>query len=371
MIIKTIIYCEFRLARLNWALMDFKDLTLNDLTDIIKSLGKPAYAAKNMFKWVYKRRVEDFEQMTDIAKELRAYFSQNYENYRLKTLAKQKAKDGCIKFLFGLKDGETIESVLIPKEGRVTVCVSTQVGCKMGCIFCCTSTQGFKRNLSPSEIVNQVIEINYYAKDKLGYSTDDSGIRTVTNIVFMGMGEPLDNLDSVVKAIDILSDHNSLAFGLRKITVSTCGLVPQMFEFKERSGAKLAISLNAPSDYIRDKIMPVNKTYKIHELVGSIKKLPMKNLEFITIEYILFKNLNDSKENALELAKLLKGLPIKVNLIPFNPHPDAAGFNAPDTQTLSDFYDQLVEKGVVCNVRHSRGSDISAACGQLRSRKGK
>ncbi|MCX6112876.1 MAG: 23S rRNA (adenine(2503)-C(2))-methyltransferase RlmN [Proteobacteria bacterium] len=348
--------------------MEFKDLTMKELTTIVAGFGKPAYSAKNIFKWIYKRRVEDFNQMTDIANELRSYFSQNYKISGLKIIETEKAKDGCIKFLFELKDGQTIESVLIPKEDRITVCVSTQVGCKMGCTFCCTAKQGFTRDLSTSEIVNQVMDINYYAKEQLGFKTDDSGFRTITNIVFMGMGEPLDNIEAVIKAVDILTDHNALAFGTRKITVSTCGLIPQMFEFKKRSGVKLAISLNAANDELRDKIMPINKTYKINELISSIKKLPLKSLEFITIEYILFRGLNDSKKDAETLAKLLKDLPVKVNLIPFNPHPGAPDFDAPDVKTLSDFYDYLASKGVICNVRHSRGTDISAACGQLKSR---
>ena len=350
--------------------MEFKDLTLKELIDIIAKLGKPAYAAKNMFKWVYKRRVDDFSQMSDIAKELRSHFGQHYTISRLKIVEIEKAKDGCIKFLFELNDGQTIESVLIPKEDRTTVCVSTQVGCKMGCTFCCTAKQGFTRDLSTAEIVDQVLEINYYATEQLGLKTDDSGFRTITNIVFMGMGEPLDNMESVIKAVDILTDHNALAFGTRKITVSTCGLVPQMFEFKKRCGAKLAISLNASSDELRDKIMPINKKYNVEELVSSIKKLPLKTLEFITIEYILFKGLNDSRFHAEALTKLLHNQPVKINLIPFNPHPGAPGFDAPDNKTLSDFYDYLASKGVICNVRHSRGVDISAACGQLKSRKG-
>ena len=351
--------------------MEFKDLTLKELTEIVAGLGKPVYTAKNIFKWIYKRGVNDFEQMSDVSKELRAYLSKNYTLSGLKILEIEKAKDRCIKFLFELNDKETIESVLIPKADRVTVCVSTQVGCKMACAFCCTAIQGFKRDLRASEIVDQVIAINNYAKNELSYPTDDSGIRTVSNIVFMGMGEPMDNLEAVIKAIDILTDHNSLAFGTRKITVSTCGLIPEMFEFKKRSGVKLAISLNAVDDVFRDEIMPVNKTYKISELIGSIKKLPLKSLEFITIEYILFKGLNDSKKDAEKLALLLKDLPIKLNLIPFNAHAAAPSFEAPSTKTLSDFYDYLTGQGVICNVRHSRGSDISAACGQLRSKKQK
>lgn len=349
--------------------MDIRDLTLKDITDIVIAKGKPAYSAKNIFKWIYKRSVMDFSLMTDISKELRQYFFDNYTVYNPEIVKTQKSKDGCVKFLFRLIDGETIESVLIPKEDRVTVCVSTQVGCKMNCVFCSTATQGFKRDLSPSEIITQVLTVNNYAIKELNYKTDDSKIRAITNIVFMGMGEPLDNIDNVIKTIDILSDHNSIGFGLRKITVSTCGLVPKMMDFKKRCGAKLALSLNASNDETRTKLMPINKTYPIKELVSTIRKLPLKAQEFVTIEYVLFKGLNDSKENAHELAKLLKGLEVKVNLIPYNSGALAKELRSPSLADLSEFYDYLASEGVICNVRHSRGDDISAACGQLKSSK--
>jgi len=349
--------------------MDFKDLTLKELTDVVAKLGKPQYTAKNLFRWVYKRRVEDYSLMSDVAKELRESLLSNYKIENPKIIGTESSKDGTIKFLLELKDGETIESVLIPKEDRVTICVSTQVGCKMGCTFCCTATQGFTRNLSTSEIVNQVVVVNDYAREKLGYKVDDSGIRAISNIVFMGMGEPFDNLDAVVKAVDILSDHNGLAFGMRKITVSTCGVVPMIKEFKSRCGAKIAISLNAADDTLRNKLMPINKAYPIKAIIDAIVRLPLKNLEFITIEYIMFGGLNDSRGDAEKLAKLLKGRPVKVNLIPFNPFPGTTEFKRPSDKAMHDFYDYLAGVGVVCNVRHSRGADISAACGQLKSKK--
>ena len=350
--------------------MDFKDLDMKDLTEVVAKLGKPQYSAKNLFRWVYKKRVEDYALMSDISKELRAHLVENYSMENPKIITTEKSKDGCVKFLLALSDNETIESVLIPKEDRVTICVSTQVGCKMGCTFCCTATQGFTRDLKPSEIVNQVMVVNDYARDKLKYSVDDSGVRAITNIVFMGMGEPLDNLDAVTKAVDILSDHNGIAFGLRKITVSTCGLVPKMKDFKERCGAKLAISLNAADDVLRDRLMPVNRKYPLKALIDAMIRLPMKNQEFITIEYIVFGGLNDSVEDAEKLARLLKGRSVKVNLIPFNPHAGVSEFKRPSDKSMHDFYDYLAGKGVICNVRHSRGADISAACGQLRSKKG-
>jgi 23S rRNA (adenine2503-C2)-methyltransferase len=211
--------------------------------------------------------------------------------------------------------------------------------------------------------------VNDYAREKLGYAVDDSGIRAISNIVFMGMGEPLDNLDAVVDAVDILSDHNGLAFGMRKITVSTCGLVDKIPEFKKRCGAKLAISLNASDDKLRDQLMPINKAYSIKSLIDAIVRLPLKSLEFITIEYIMFGGLNDTAHDAEKLAKLLKGKPVKVNLIPFNTYSESSKFRRPSDKSMHDFYDYLAGKSVICNVRHSRGADISAACGQLKSKK--
>ena len=349
--------------------MDFKDLTLQELTAIVAKLGKPQYTAKNLFRWVYKKRTEDYALMSDVAKELREHLVANYTMTSPEIVFTETSSDGTVKFLLKLNDGETIESVLIPKEDRTTICVSTQVGCKMGCTFCCTATQGFTRNLTTSEIVNQVVFVNDYAREKLGYTVDDSGIRAISNIVFMGMGEPLDNLDAVVDAVDILSDHNGLAFGMRKITVSTCGLVPMIPEFKKRCGAKLAISLNAADDKLRDQLMPINKSYSVKSLIDAIVRLPLKSLEFITIEYIMFGGLNDTEQEAEKLAKLLKSKPVKVNLIPFNAYSETSKFKRPSDKAIHDFYDYLAQKGVICNVRHSRGADISAACGQLKSKK--
>jgi 23S rRNA (adenine2503-C2)-methyltransferase len=358
-----------RLYDIGLVAMDFKDLTLKELTTVVATLGKPQYTAKNLFRWVYKKRVEDYALMSDVAKELREHLVENYKMVLPGIVSTEKSSDGTVKFLLKLNDGETIESVLIPKEDRTTICVSTQVGCKMGCTFCCTATQGFTRSLATSEIVNQVVVVNDYAREKLGYEVDDSGVRAISNIVFMGMGEPFDNLYAVVNAVDILSDHNGLAFGMRKITVSTCGLVPMIPEFKKRCGAKLAISLNAADDKLRSELMPINKSYPIKTIIDAIIRLPLKSLEFITIEYIMFGGLNDTEQDAERLAKLLKAKPVKVNLIPFNPYSNASKFKRPSDKAMHDFYDYLAKKGVICNVRHSRGSDISAACGQLKSKK--
>jgi 23S rRNA (adenine2503-C2)-methyltransferase len=339
---------------------DFKTLNFKEFAEIIKSLDKPEYVAQNIYKWVYKRRVEDFDQMTDIAKKLREHLKENMIIPSVELLRKESSSDGTVKFLFRLSDGNTIESVYIPYEGRVTLCVSAQVGCKMGCAFCFTAQQGFIRSLTASEIINQVLAANDEAIR--------SGTREVSNVVFMGMGEPLDNIENVIKAVDILTEDNGLAFGSRKITVSTCGIIPKMIEFKEKCKAKLAISLNAADDKVRNNLMPVNKTYPLKSLISCIKKLSLRNYEFVTFEYILFAGINDSDEDAIALTRLIKGLPAKVNLIYFNPHPGAPGFSPPDAKRMFDFAQILLDRGIICRARESRGGDISAACGQLRSR---
>jgi 23S rRNA (adenine2503-C2)-methyltransferase len=324
--------------------------------------------AKNIFSWVYKKRVEDFSGMTNVARNIRNELSSRYSFSTFDIIKVEHSKDDCVKFLFRLPDMNTIESVVIPHDDRITLCVSTQVGCKMGCAFCCTAKQGFQRSLNAWEIVEQVQIVNDYLRDKLSYKTDDSGIRAISNIVYMGMGEPLDNISNVVRSVDILSDDNGLGFGKRKITVSTCGLVPQMLEFKKICSAKLALSLNAANNNLRDRLMPINKKYDLNKVLSAIRQIPLKKFEFITIEYIMFRNMNDSVHDAKELAECLKDLPVKVNLIPFNEHEESLAFKTPADKALYDFYDCLVRNGLVCNVRSSRGSDISAACGQLRSR---
>jgi 23S rRNA (adenine2503-C2)-methyltransferase len=350
-------------------MIDFKELSLKELSSIIKILNKPEYVAQNIYKWVYRKRIEDFSLMTDIAKQLRQHMQETMIIPKLELVQKEVSKDGTAKFLFRLSDGNTIEAVLIPYEGRVTLCVSSQVGCKMGCVFCFTAKQGFVRSLTASEIVNQVLMVNDIAVNELGYKIDENtGIRAITNIVFMGMGEPMDNLDNVIKSIDILTEEQGLAFGLRKITVSTCGIIPKMMEFKERSKVKLAVSLNASNEKKRNQLMPVNKSYPLKDLIRSIRELQLRNYEFVTFEYILFAGVNDTDEDALELVKLIKGLPAKVNLIYFNPHPGAPEFQPPGDKRMYDFAQLLLDRGIVCRSRESRGKDISAACGQLRSR---
>lgn len=347
---------------------DFKNLRYEKLLEILADFNKPEYVAKNIYSWVYKRNISDFNQMTDIAKNLRSYFIENYELNYLKEAKREISRDKTVKFLFELKDSNTIESVLIPHDGRLTICISSQVGCKMGCTFCQTSKQGFLRNLETSEIVNQIHTVNKIALTELKFLPDDSEYRVITNIVFMGMGEPLDNMDNVIEAIDIVSNDNAYGFGKRKITVSTCGLANKMIEFKERCGAKLALSLNSVNDNFRDQIMPINQKFNIEKLIETINKLNLKTHDFVTIEYILFKGLNDSLKEAEILSKLLINLPIKVNLLYYNSHSDSNNFKSPSDADIFKFNELLNSKGIIARVRESRGKDISAACGQLKSR---
>ena len=346
---------------------DFKNLTFIELSGILASFNKPAYLSKNIYTWVYKRGITDFNLMTDISKNIREHFVNNYSISFLNVLKKETSTDGTVKFLFELEDKNTIESVLIPHDSRVTLCISSQVGCKMGCTFCNTAKQDFTRNLTVAEIVNQIHTANHVAVNTLNYKTDDSKIRAITNIVFMGMGEPLDNMENVINAIEVVANDNAFGFGKRKITVSTCGLAEEMLIFKKKSMAKLALSLNAVNDELRSKIMPINKKYNISDLINTIDNIILKPHDFITIEYILFKGLNDSKEDAYKLASLLENLKIKVNLLYYNPHSKKDKFQSPSHDSIFAFNEILNSKAVISRVRESRGKDINAACGQLKS----
>jgi len=346
--------------------MDFKNLSYDELCVILEKFNKASYVAKNIYAWVYKRNICDFNSMTDIAKNLREYFSLNYNINFLKVDKVLKSTDNTHKFLFKLEDNNFIEAVLIPHESRLTLCISSQVGCKMNCLFCRTGKDGFIRNLKVSEIVNQIHTVNYLAVKELGFKTDDSNFRAITNLVFMGMGEPLDNMEAVIKAISIVNNDNALGIGNRKITVSTCGIPSKMKEFKIKCSAKLALSLNASNDILRNKLMPVNKTYNIKSIIDTIKSINLKPHDFITIEYILFENLNSKAEHALELVKLLKDLKIKVNLLKYNQIDNDDSFlRSPDDSTVFKFNEILNSRGIISRVRESRGLDINAACGQL------
>ncbi len=346
----------------------------------LKAIKQARYRAKQIFHWVYQRHQTEWDQMSDLSKDLRAWLKENIQIYRLVERNSQQALDGTHKFLWDLVDGKTIESVIIPaalreksedafeeksfsgravsddvmsdRWSRLTACISSQVGCAMACKFCLTGIQGLDRNLQTHEIVTQVYELRRLAP--------------ITNIVFMGMGEPLHNFENVVKACQILLDQDGLGFSKRKVTVSTSGLVPAIEELGKRIGVSLAISLNGTTDEQRTQIMPVNKKWNIEKLLEVCRNYPLGSHRRITFEYVMLKGINDSLEDAQRLTKLIRGIPSKINLIPFNEH-SGSEFKRPSDETVRQFQKYLLDRQITATVRISRGRDILAACGQLRS----
>jgi 23S rRNA (adenine2503-C2)-methyltransferase len=341
-------------------LKHFCNLRLNDIVDELTGAGVPEkkarYHAQQIFRWVYERKVTSFDDMTDLPKAVRAELAAKYELTPLPRVCEQKSTDGTRKFLFKLSDDKTIESVLIPAEDRLTICISSQVGCAMGCKFCLTGTMGLMRNLEVHEIVRQVLDLSREA--------------AISNIVFMGMGEPLHNVENVCRAVEILLSQFGLNFSKRKVTVSTSGLVPAIRKMNERlkgpTRPNLAISLNGSYDAQRESVMPVNKAFPIEELLDACREWEMEPHRRITFEYVVLGGLNDSLEDAARVKKLLHGIPSKVNLIPYNPHP-GSDYARPDDAKVDAMHRYLMGEGVAAMIRHSRGRDILAACGQLKS----
>ena len=340
--------------------INLKGLLLPEFEDIVTSWGEKRYRARQLMLWLYHKRAETFEQMTDISKVFRAKLNELAYISQLKMLAKEKSSlDDTTKYLFELEDGENVESVLMYDDGRVTCCVSTQIGCAQGCAFCATGASGFVRDLTASEIINQVMAI----EAGLGEG------KSVTNVVLMGMGEPFANYESVLKAIKLMNASEGLMIAARKITVSTSGLVPQIRCFtSEGIQVGLAISLNATSDEMRNRLMPNNSRYPIIEVLTACKEWALTINRWLTVEYILIKDVNDSPTDAKKLCKLLHGIPSKVNLIVYNPV-EGLPFKRPDEDRVEQFRQILAEARFVAPVRESRGIDISAACGQLRAKK--
>ena len=334
--------------------IDLKSLTLPQMVEFLAGIGKERFRAGQILRWIYPRGVSDFNAMTDLAKGLREELAARARISELVPEVVEQSADGTRKYLFRLEDGETVEAVRIPmEEERATLCISTQVGCAMACAFCLTGTFGLVRNLTAAEIVNQVC----------------AGLRDapINNIVLMGMGEPLDNLDNVVQALEILYEPQGFNFSPRKVTLSTAGLVPEMLELERRVRVNLAVSLNATTDAVRDRLMPVNRRYPLARLMAACRQYPLAPRQRITFEYILIRDVNDSDQDARRLVKLLHGVKAKVNLIAFNEHPGAA-FRAPTPERLEAFQTLLLDHGLVAVRRASKGRDISAACGQLKGR---
>lgn len=335
---------------------DLKDLTREQLVSFVESLGQPSFRGRQIMAWLYRPGITEFSQMTDLAKELRAVLAEHAVISRFVDPIVEISGDGSVKFGFRLDDGKIIESVLIPEEERVTLCVSSQVGCAMGCTFCLTGKMGFARNLRPAEIVNQVCGVRDWL---LAHHRG-----RLTNLVFMGMGEPLANLDNLLAALSNLTEQRGLDFAGRRITVSTCGLVPQMLEFGRKTDVNLAVSLHATDDRTRSLLMPVNETYPIEELLEACRKFNMKKRQRIMFEYTLLKGINDSESDAERLAALLRGIPCKINLLAVNPAAETP-FRSPDREHILRFQEILRKRGYSVFIRQSRGQDISAACGQL------
>jgi 23S rRNA (adenine2503-C2)-methyltransferase len=326
--------------------------------------GKAKMRATQVFRWIHHRGATAFDQMTDVAKDTRAALAEHFTLARPEIVERQVSKDGTRKWLIRTAPGIEIEAVYIPDVGRSgALCVSSQVGCTLNCTFCHTGTQALVRNLTAAEIVAQV----QVCKDDLDEWPSDREDRRLSNIVFMGMGEPLYNLDNVADAIDIISDNEGIAISRRRITVSTSGVTPELTALGERTQAMLAISLHATNDPLRDVLVPINRKYDIANLMEAIRVYPgISNARRVTFEYVMLKGVNDSPEEALALVKLLKGIPAKINLIPFNPWP-GTDYECSDWATIERFAAILNKAGYSSPIRTPRGRDILAACGQLKS----
>jgi len=324
--------------------------TLNELTALAIELGLPKFTGKQMAEWLYQKDISKIEEMTNLSKKARELLGSNYEFGLIDSTKVQESVDGTKKYLFPTVHGKFIETAMIPDDDRKTVCVSSQVGCKMGCLFCMTGKQGFQGQLTAGEIVNQIRNIPEWHE--------------VTNIVYMGMGEPFDNLDEVLKSLEILTSEWGFAMSPRRITVSTIGIVPGMMTFLNQSEAHLAVSLHTPFDDERQRLMPVQVAYPLAEVIHEIKSWDFGRQRRVSFEYIVFKGLNDSPRHVQELSKILNGIRCRINLIRFHPIPGTP-LEGTDENTLQKFKDELNDKGILTTIRASRGLDIYAACGLL------
>ncbi|MBI5560874.1 MAG: 23S rRNA (adenine(2503)-C(2))-methyltransferase RlmN [Deltaproteobacteria bacterium] len=341
---------------------NLKDLTSEGLVTLVKRLGQSPYRAGQLYRWLFKKGALSIGALTDVSKEFRDILEAGGYYIGCPRLVERRASiDGTVKLLFSLEDGEKIESVLIPGEKRLTLCVSTQTGCALGCRFCVTGRLGPGRNLTLSELAGQV-----HGADTVVREGFIRGRERITNVVLMGMGEPLLNYDGVLKFIGVLTDPKGMNFSSRKVTVSTAGIPPGIERLGKEAKVNLAVSLNATTDSQRRLLMPVNKKYPLKELIASLRRYPLEHGRYITIEYVLIKDVNDSIEDAWRLAALLSGIPCKINLIPFNPLPGSR-FERPEVEKVETFKRVLAGARYNVLIRISRGSDIEAACGQLRA----
>jgi 23S rRNA (adenine2503-C2)-methyltransferase len=330
-----------------------------ELEAFVAEMGSKPFRARQLMNWMYKRGEGDIAAMTDLAKDFRAELQQRAEVAVPEIVKTQIASDGTRKWLLSGGNGQAFEMVYIPEEDRGTLCISSQVGCALDCSFCSTAQQGFNRNLTTAEIVGQV----WLANRELGWQVGDN--RIITNIVFMGMGEPLANFRNVVPAIRIFLDDLGLDISRRRVTLSTSGLVPQIYKLAEEVNCALAVSLHAPSDELRSQLVPINRKHNIAELLEACwHYLDEQNGRSVTFEYVMLDGVNDQPEHARELARLLRDKPAKLNLIPFNPFP-GTNYRRSPAAAIEKFRDELMQRGIIVTIRRTRGDDIDAACGQL------
>jgi len=331
-------------------------MTMDEFYGVTGECGLPRFAAKQIADWVYKKRVSSIDEMTNISVANRALLAEEYDVGRYDPLEFQQSVDGTVKYLFRTEDDKLIESVMIPEDDRATLCVSSQVGCKFNCLFCMTGKQGFNGNLKANEILNQI------------YSVRESG--DLTNVVFMGMGEPLDNFDELIKTLEIMTADYGLAWSPKRITVSTTGVTPKLKRFLDESNAHLAVSIHSPEKGQRLSIMPAEKAFPIQGIIDLLRKYDWTKQRRLSFEYIMFDGFNDTLVQAKELARILRGLECRVNLIRFHVIPDV-NLKSSTKEKMEAFRDYLTSKGVTTTIRSSRGEDIFAACGMLSTAKSK
>jgi len=333
---------------------DLRNFTYTELSDyIVETFGEKPFRAKQIFEWLYTHNVNSFDDMTSLSKPFRDKLEETCTIEPLKLSQVLKSKDGSEKLQFTLKDGYAVEAVLMPADGRVTLCISSQVGCAMGCQFCFTGSLKLTRNLEAAEIVDQYRQSQIYV-----------GEDRISNIVMMGMGEPLTNFDNVVKACNLLSEDRGYNISGRKITVSTCGIVPKIAKLAEETNVNLAVSLNATTDEARSAIMPINKRYPLEDLIEALRSFPKQRKKRIVLEYVLLGGVNDTMDDARRLARIANRISCKINLIPFNVH-TASNFDAPTNDHVLEFQRVLVNAKIDTRIRQSRGQDIYGACGML------
>lgn len=351
-------------------MINLLDLNQAQLADYFANIGEKPFRAKQLMRWMHRFGVYDFAQMTDIAKSLREKLAAEAKIILPNVQLEQISNDGTRKWLIGTDDTKTgaansIETVFIPEDERGTLCISSQVGCALACTFCSTGAQGFNRNLSVAEIIGQLAIANKSLRQESGYDLLPAGERIISNIVMMGMGEPLTNYDNVVTAMQIMLDDNAYGLSRRRVTLSTSGIVPAMDKLKEDCPVALAVSLHAPNDALRDVLVPINKKYSIKELMAACNRyLEKAPRDFVTFEYVMLDGVNDTVEHAHQLLDVVKNVPCKFNLIPFNPFPNS-GYETSKSSHVRVFRDILMQAGYVATVRKTRGEDIDAACGQL------